>query len=285
MKENIKAGIPILLGTLIIVIGIHFFMIPNHFVPGSISGLAIVLVNFVPISVSAMTLILNMICLALGFVFVGKEFGMKLVVISVLQPACMYLFEILFPGVTSPTGEMTMDAVCMIMLICLGQTILFRADAASGGFDIIAKIVNKYFHVEIGKALIFCGMIPVIGSIAAYDIQTVVIGALLTYFCGAVLDMYLDSFTKKKRVCIISNEYRKIQEFIIKELDRGVTLYSIKGGYDGKDRLELVSVMDRNEYGLLLDFVSEKAPGAFITVSDINRVVGTWNTANRRSYF
>lgn len=285
MKDKIRTGIPLFLGILIIVIGVHFFMVPNHFVMGSITGLAIVLVEFIPISVSAMTFILNMICLALGFLFIGKAFGAKVVLISVLQPALMYVLEVLFPNVGSPTGEMTMDAVCMVMIICFGQTVLFRANAASGGLDIIAMIMNKFTRLELGKSLIVCGMVPVFASFLAYDIQTVVIGVVLTYFSGVVLDMYLESFTKKKRVCIVSSHYEEIQQFIIKDMDRGVSVYNVKGGYDGKERVELLAIMDKNEYGRLLDYVAKADSAAFITVSEVNKVVGTWNTANHRSYF
>lgn len=285
MLEKIKSAVPIFVGTLIIVCGIHFFMVPNHFVPGSISGFALVLANFVPIPVSAWTLILNMICLVLGFLFIGREFGAKVVVISVLQPAIMYVFEVIFPNVVSPTGEMSMDAVCMIMFICLGQTILFRANAASGGLDIIAMMMNKFLHMELGKSLIICGFIPVACSIFAYDIQTVVIGAMLTYFCGVVLDMYLESFSKKKRICIISDYHEQIRKYIIEDMDRGVTLSHVKGGYDGKDRVELLAIMDKNEYGRLLDFIAATDASAFVTISDVNKVVGTWNTSNYHSYF
>lgn len=285
IQEKLLEAMPIFVGTLIIVIAIHFFMIPNHFIPGSISGFALVLTKFVTIPVSAMTLALNMICLVLGFMFIGRDFGAKVVVISVLQPALMRVFEVIFPNTISPTGEMTMDAICMLMLICLGQTILFRADAASGGLDIIAMIMNKFLHIELGQAIIICGVIPILSSILAYDIQTVVIGAVITYFSGIILDMYLESFTKKKRICILSKEHEKIRNFIIKDLDRGVTIYNVKGGYDGQDRTELLAIMDKNEYGRLLDYVASADPAAFVTVSEVNKVVGTWNTANHRSYF
>ncbi|MBQ6833448.1 MAG: YitT family protein [Lachnospiraceae bacterium] len=285
MMGKLKSAIPIFVGTLIIVCGIHFFMIPNHFVPGSISGLALVLANFIPLPVSAVTLILNMICLVLGFIFIGREFGTKVVVISVLQPAIMYVFEQIFPNVVSPTGEMSMDAVCMIMFICLGQTILFRANAASGGLDVIAMIMNKYMHMDLGKALIICGFLPVACSVFAYDIQTVVIGAMLTYLLGVVLDMYLESFSRKKRVCVISDQYEAIRKYIIDDMDRGVTVSHIKGGYDGKDRVELLAIMDKNEYGRLLDFIAATDNKAFVTISDVNKVVGTWNTSNYHGYF
>ncbi len=284
MKEKLKYALTILGGTLIIVVAIHFFMAPNHFVTGSISGLAVVLVNFIDIPLSAMTLILNVLCLVIAWIFIGREFCMKVMAISLLIPACMYVFELLFPNPGSPTGEMSMDAVCFTMIICLGQAILFQANAASGGMDIIAKVMNKYLHMDLGQALMISGMVPVICSGFAYEIQSVIIGALLTYFSGVVLDSYIADFARKKRVCILSEKHAEIQEFIMHTLKRGVTIYSAMGGYDKKERSELVVILTNKEYGQLLDYLSTTDPKAFITVSDVNRVVGMWNTANRR-YF
>lgn len=282
--EKVTANLKIIIGTLIIAASIHFFMVPNHIVAGSITGLAMVLVKFIPIPVSAMTFILNMICLVIAFLFIGREFGMKIIFISVLLPALMSVFEVLFPDTASPTGELALDAVCFVMTVSLGQAILFQANAASGGLDIIAKVMNKYLHMDLGEALIVSGMVTVLSSLFAYDLQTVVIGGLVTYFCGVVLDGYIDSFASKKRVCIISDHYEKIQQFIMYKLNRGVTLYSARGGYDGKERQELVVIMTKKEYGKLMDFIAEEDPKAFVTISDVNRVVGSWNPV-KRSYF
>ena len=283
-KEKVILNLKIIIGTLIIAASIHFFLVPNHIVAGSITGLAMVLVKFIPIPVSAMTFILNMICLVIAFLFIGKEFGMKIIFISVLLPALMYVFEVLFPNTVSPTGDLALDAVCLVMTIALGQAILFQANAASGGLDIIAKVMNKYLHMDLGEALIISGMATVFSSLFAYDLQTVVIGGLVTYFCGVVLDGYIDSFARKKRVCILSDHYEQTQQFIMYDLNRGVTLYSAKGGYDGKERQELVVILTKKEYGRLMDYMEKEDPKAFVTISDVNRVVGSWNPANK-SYF
>ncbi len=284
MKEKVKYALTILGGTLIIAVAIHFFMAPNHFVTGSISGLAVVFVNFIDMPLSMMTLILNIICLLIALICIGKAFFMKVVAISLLLPACMYVFEIIFPNPGSPTGELSMDAVCFTMIICLGQAILFQANAASGGMDIIAKVMNKYLHMELGQALIISGMVPVVCSGFAYDIQTVIIGALLTYFSGVVVDSYIASFARKKRVCILSEKHEAIQEFILYTLKRGVTIYKAIGGFDNKEKKELVAILTKTEYGKLMDYLSVTDQKAFVTISDVNRVVGTWNTENRR-YF
>ena len=202
MFEKLKYFSTIFFGTFIIAVGVYFFMNPNHIISGSISGLAVVLVNFVPLSLSAMTLLLNIICIILAFLFVDKTFGTKIIFISVLLPALLFVFEILFPNPGSPTGNIALDVVGMIVVICYGQAVLFNANAASGGLDIIAKIMNKYLHMDLGKSIIIAGMVTVASSYFAYDLQTVIIGALSTYFSGLVLDYFIDEFTGKIRVCV-----------------------------------------------------------------------------------
>lgn len=283
--EKIRYFMTILFGTLIITIGVYFFMNPNHIVCGSITGLAVVLINFVPVSLSAMTFILNMICIVLAFVFVDRKFGVRIIFISLLFPALLFVFEILFPNVTSPTGDLALDAICMVLVICFGQAVLFHANAASGGLDIIAKIMNKYLHMDLGQSLIIAGMVTVISSYLAYDFQTVVIGALTTYLSGIVLDYFIEGFNGKIRVCIISEHNEEFRKFVIEELQRGITVYTATGGYSSQPKNELCAILTKKEYGKLMDYVQSVDPDAFVTISDVKRVVGSWNTPQRRSYF
>lgn len=285
MMDHVKYYATLILGTLIIAVGVYFFMNPNHIVCGSITGLAVVLIKFIPISLSMMTLILNVICIVLAFVFIDRAFGVKIIFISLLLPVILFVFELLFPVVTSPTGEVALDAVCMVMIICFGQAILFNADAASGGLDIIAKIISKFFHVDLGQALIMAGMVTVASSYFAYDLQTVVIGGLTTYFSGVVLDYFIEGFTGKIRVCIISSYNDEFRKFVIEKLQRGITVYTATGGYSGEPKNEICAILTKKEYGQLMDYVQATDPNAFVTISHVKRVVGSWNTPKRRSYF
>ncbi len=289
MEKNllgtIKYYITLVVGTALIALGVHFFMNPNHIVCGSIAGLAIVLVKFVPITLSAMTLFLNVICIILAFVFIDRVFGIKIIFISLLFPACLFVFETLFPNVVSPTGNIALDVMCMMTVICFGQAILFNANAASGGLDIIAKMMNKYLHMDLGKALIIAGMVTVISSYFAYDFQTVVIGGLITYYSGVLLDYFIDGFTAKIRVCIISERNEEIRKFVIEQLQRGITVYTAVGGYSGQTKTELCAILTKKEYGQLMDYVQELDPSAFVTIAGIKRVVGSWNTPKRKTYF
>lgn len=260
-------------------------MNPNHIVSGSISGLAVVLVNFVPLSLSATTLLLNIICIILAFLFVDKTFGTKIIFISFLLPALLFVFELLFPGPVSPTGNIAMDMVAMIIVICYGQAVLFNANAASGGLDIIAKIMNKYLHMDLGKSIIIAGLVTVASSYFAYDLQTVIIGALSTYLSGLVLDYFIDEFTGKIRVCVISEHNDDFKRYVIETLQRGITVYTATGGYSDAQKEEILAILTKKEYGQFMDYVQAKDPNAFVTISNVKRVVGSWNTPKRRTYF
>ena len=285
MYEKLKYFLTIFGGTFIIAFGVHFFMNPYHIMCGSITGLAIVLTNFIPVQLSVMTFILNVICIILAFVFIDRKFGAKIIFISLLLPALMFVFETFFPNPQSLTGNLALDAIGMITVICFGQAILFNANAASGGLDIIAKMMNKYLHMELGKAIIIAGAVTVASSYFAYDIQTVIIGFMTTYFSGILLDYFIDGFTGKIRVCIISKNNDEIKRYVIEELQRGITVYTAVGGYSGEPKNELCAVLTKKEYGQLMDYVESIDPNPFVTISNIKRVVGSWNTPKRKMYF
>ena len=285
MFEKFKYFLTIFGGTFIIAFGVYFLMSPYHIMCGSVTGLAIVLTNFIPISLSAMTFILNVICIILAFVFIDRKFGVKIIFISLLLPAILFVFELLVPNPQSLTGNIALDAIGMVTVICFGQAVLFNADAASGGLDIIAKMMNKYLHMELGKAIVIAGVVTVASSYFAYDIQTVVLGFMTTYFSGIALDYFIDGFTGKVRVCIISEHNDEFKRYVIEDLDRGITVYSATGGYSGLPKNELCAVLTKKEYGQLMDYVQKIDPKAFVTIANIKRVVGSWNTPKRRMYF
>ena len=260
MYEKLKYFLTIFGGTFIIAFGVYFFMNPYHIMCGSVTGLAIVLINFIPVPLSVMTFILNVICIILAFVFIDRKFGVKIIFISLLLPAIIFVFETFFPNPQSLTGNLALDAIAMITVICFGQAILFNANAASGGLDIIAKMMNKYLHMELGKAIVIAGAVTVASSYFAYDIQTVVIGFMTTYFSGILLDYFIDGFTGKIRVCIISKHNDEIKRYVIEELQRGITVYTAVGGYSGEPRNELCAVLTKKEYGQLMRIHSLQSP-------------------------
>lgn len=281
-NTKIKAAIMdyamITIGMAIVSCAVYFFMIPGNVVAGGISGLVLVLSHFLPLSISLMTFILNTILLILGFIFIGKEFGTKNIYTSILLPLFLAIFEAAFPNQPSLTNDAILDPLCYVLLISFGSAILFNANASSGGLDIVAKLLNKFFHLDLGKALSAAGIVIAATSILVYDTKTLVISILTTYFNGIVLDHFIVGFRIKKRICILSSAYPLIQKFIIENLGRGVTLYKAIGGYDNVERTELITILTRSEYQKLMNFIHKTDPHAFVTVYTVNEVAGYFKT-------
>ena len=175
----------------IIAAAVYFFLVPSHTSVSSISGLGIVLSNFVPLPLSAITMVLNIVLLIIGFFTCGREFGAKTVYTSVMLPVFLGLFERLFPDFGSMTDSQELDVLCYILVVSVGLSILFNRNASSGGLDIVAKIMNKYLHMELGKAMSLSGMCVALSAALVYDKKTVVLSILGTYFNGIVLDFRL----------------------------------------------------------------------------------------------
>ena len=195
----------------IIAAAVYFFLVPSHASVSSISGLGIVLANFVPLPLSAITMILNVVLLVIGFLTCGREFGAKTVYTSILLPAFIGLFERLFPNLGSLTDSQELDVLCYILVVSVGLSILFNRNASSGGLDIVAKIMNKYLHMDLGKAMSLSGMCVALSAALVYDKKTVVLSVLGTYFNGLVLDHFIFDNNIKRRVCIITGKEEELR--------------------------------------------------------------------------
>lgn len=279
--KKIKEYVIITLGTLIVSMAVYFFLLPSNVVVGSLSGLVMVLATFIPLKISVMTFILNAVLLVVGFLFIGKEFGAKTVYTSLLMPIFLYVFELIFPNNKSLTNDVVLDTICYILVVSVGLALLFNANASSGGLDIVAKLLNKYLHIEIGKAMTLAGMCTAISSIFVYDTKTLVLSILGTYANGIVLDHFIDGFNRRKRICILTEQYKELQNFIVHELHRGVTLYPAIGGYNNEEKIELVTILTRNEYAEVLNYLHSVDENAFVTVSTVNEVIGRWNVKQK----
>ena len=276
-KYHIREFVTITFGMFLVAAAVYFFMVPSHIVIGSISGLAMVLSQLTGISLSVLTLVLNVILLVIGFIFIGKEFGAKTVYTSLLLPVFLWLFEQIFPLSQSVTGNQVYDLVTYILIVALGQAVLCHVTASSGGLDVIAKMLNKYLHMEIGKAVTLAGFVTAASSVLVYDVPTLIVSLLGTYANGIAVDYFIDGFNKRKRVCIITDDYEDIQNYIIHGLKRGATLYVAQGAYDETHRTELVTILEQQEYRMLLNYLNQTKRKVFVTVSTVNEVVGTWN--------
>lgn len=254
----------------IIAAAVYFFLVPSHASVSSISGLGIVLANFVPLPLSAITMILNVVLLVIGFLTCGREFGAKTVYTSILLPAFIGLFERIFPNLGSLTDSQELDVLCYILVVSVGLSILFNRNASSGGLDIVAKIMNKYLHMDLGKAMSLSGMCVAFSAALVYDKKTVVLSVLGTYFNGLVLDHFIFDQNIKRRVCIITGKEEELRRFIIEDLHSGATVYESYGAYNMQKRREIITIVDKAEYQKLMSYMNREDPQAFITVYTVS---------------
>ena len=271
-KRNIKEFLIITVGTLIVSTAVFFFMLPSHVSVGSGTALAMVLSNFIPLPVSVLTLLLNIVLLILGFILIGLEFGIKTVYCAIIMPVFLGIYEMIFPNQTSITEDPFLDVLCYIFVVGIGLAILFRRNASSGGLDIVAMLMNKFLRMELGKAMSLSGMLVALSSALVYDKKTVVISVLGTYLGGLVVDHFIFGMDLKRRVCIISPKLDQIVDFILHDLHSGATLNEIIGAYDMTPRREVITIVDKQEYKALMDYVKKVDPKAFITVYSVSEI-------------
>lgn len=276
-KDMIKDYIMITLGITIAAAAVYFFLIPANLVVGSVSGLALVIGEVIPVSISSVTLILNLLLLVVGYMVVGKEFGVKTIYTSLVFPALIYLFERVFPNQQPIMNDAWLDLITYVLILGISQTILFRANASSGGIDVIAKIFNHLWGMPIGVAVSIVSGAVSLSAIFVYDIKTVILGLIGTYLNGVIINHFTDAFNQKKRVCIISEKHDLIADYILNVLMRGVTLYPRIGGYTKSEDLEIQIVIENNEVMGLIRYINEVDPDAFVTVGNINFISGKWH--------
>lgn len=265
-KSIIKETSILTVGVAIIAAAVYFFLVPSHASVSSISGLGIVLSNFIPLPLSAITMILNVVLLIIGFFTCGREFGVKTVYTSVMLPLFLGVFEGIFPDFGSMTNSQELDVLCYILVVSVGLSILFNRNASSGGLDIVAKIMNKYLHMDLGKAMSLSGMCVALSAALVYDKKTVVLSVLGTYFNGLVLDHFIFDHNIKRRVCIITKKEEELRQFIIHDLHSGATIYESIGAYNMEKRNEIITIVDKGEYQKLMNYMNREDPKAFITV-------------------
>lgn len=279
-KDIAKETVILTVAVAIIAAAVYFFLVPSHTSVSSISGLGIVLSNFVPLPLSAITMFLNVVLLIIGFFTCGREFGVKTVYTSVMLPLFLGFFELVFPDFGSMTDSQELDVLCYILVVSIGLSILFNRNASSGGLDIVAKIMNKYLHIELGRAMSLSGMCVALSAALAYDKKTVVLSILGTYFNGIILDHFIFDDNKKRRVCIITWKEEELRRFIVEDLHSGATIYEATGAYNFDKHNEIITIVDKSEYQKLMNFINKEDPRAFVTVynvSDMRYQPKVWN--------
>lgn len=272
-QNSLKEFTLITAGCTIIAAAVFFFMQPFHLALGSVAGLAIILEGVIPLRMSTIALIINAVLLLFGFALIGREFGAKTIYTSLLLPVLIGVLERVFPDNVSLTGDAFIDMICYLFVVSMGQSILFAQNASSGGLNIVGKILNKFFRIELGKAISMAGMGIALSSALVFDKKTVVLGVLGTYLSGMVLDHFIFGAHIKRRVCIISDKQEQLLDFILHTLHSGATLYEAKGAYTEKISTEVIVIVDKHEYRQLMNYISRTDPAAFVTVYNVNEVV------------
>ena len=272
IKRVLKDYLLITVGGALAAVGIYLFMLPGHIAVGTGTALAMILSEVIPLPLSLISLLLNIFLLVVGFLLVGPEFGAKTVYVSLVVPLVLGLMELLLPNLQSLTGDPLTDLLCYVIVVGAAMALLFSCNASSGGLDIVAKIISKYTNMKLGSAVTLAGVLVVFSSLLVYDIKTVILGLLGTYFSGIAVDHFIFGLGIKRKVCVLSNQYKEIVQFILYELHSGASLYEVTGAYDGTRRTEIVTLVDKHEYRRLMEYIKAKDPKALVTVYSINEL-------------
>ena len=282
------------LGMAIAAAAVYYFMMPSKLVLGSISGLSIVVSNLfnmagIPIKVSWVVMAINAILLVLAWIFIGKEFGAKTVYTAMILGPLIDFWEKVYPyenlieaGQNSVMGDPLLDLICFVLIVSISQTILFSINASTGGLDILAKIVNKYLHFDIGVSVTVAGAIICCTAFAINPFRMVVIGLIGTWMNGLALDYFMASVNKRKRICIVSDKSEEIRSYIVDTLERGCTLYDVRGGHTGDPHVEIQALLTQDEFSKVMDYVKKNDIHAFITAGNVSEIYGMWNRSKHK---
>jgi uncharacterized membrane-anchored protein YitT (DUF2179 family) len=220
----------------------------------------------------------------LAWLLIGAEFGIKTVYTALILGPLVDVWDKILPYqklITDGTSVMNdpwLDLICFVLMLSISQAILFRINASTGGLDIIAKIVNKYLHFDIGASVTIAGALICCSAFAINPFRMVVIGLIGTWINGIAVDYFTDTLNKRKRVCIISKDYEKIRGYILNTLERGCSLYHIQGGYSLEEKVEVVTLLTQDEYARLFNFLKEEHLEYFVTAGNVSEIYGSWHT-------
>ena len=284
------------LGMIVTACAVYYFLVPSKLIIGTISGLSIVISGICekffgfPLNVSTVIFVINAILLVLAYILIDKEFGIKTVYTALILGPLIGVLEKYFPyenyisttsEIPSIMGDLWLDLCCFVLLLSLAQAVLFKINASTGGLDILAKIVNKYLHFDIGTSVSVAGWVICCTAFMINEPRIVIVGLIGTWINGLVVDYFTASFNRRKKVSIISNDHEKIRQFIINDISRGLTIYNVKGGYSGEDKVKLEVFLSTDEFSDLMKFINDNEINAFITAGNVSEVYGLWGDKNR----
>ena len=297
-----KELVIMILGMMVCAAAVYYFLVPSKLIIGTISGLSIVLNQLMGnvLSLGTLIMIINIILLILAFILIDREFGFKTVFTALILGPLTDFWAWVFPwdaknaageyilananpvtGTPSVMGDPWLDLCCFVLLLSASQALMFSINASTGGLDILAKIVNKYLHFDIGASVSVAGAVICCTAFAINDFRMVVIGLIGTWINGLVVDYFTATLNNHKRLCIVSKDYERIRKYIIEELHRGCTLYEVIGGYSGEKSIELEVLLNKDEFCKILAWMKNEKIEAFSTAGNVSEVYGFWHSGRK----
>ena len=272
-RESIKEFALITIGIFLVAISVVYFFEPNNIAAGGITGLAIVINHYIPfISIGPLVLMMDAILFIVALIVLGAKFGAKTIYSSFLLSTSMWIMQTFIP--INITNDLILATIFGTLISAVGMAIVFNANASTGGTDIIAKILNKFFHIEIGKSLLIVDFLVTLLGAVTFGINIGLYGLLAVIINGVVIDNIIAGFKTKSEITIISEKNKEISKFILDDLERRCTFIKGIGGFTGKDTSILYTVLDRNEFIKLKNKIKEIDKNAFITVGEVHEVMG-----------
>ena len=250
------------------------FKFPNNFSFGGVTGAAIVLSALMPTTPGNLTLFINVALLIIGFIFLGRSFGIRTVYVSLLMSAGLSLAEVWFPMKQALTSQPVLELVYAVVLPAFSSAILFNVGASGGGTDIIAMILKKYTRLNIGAALFFVDLGIIIAACIVFDAQTGLFSLCGLLAKSLVVDNVIESINMCKYFTIICNNPQPICDFITKELNRSATVYKAEGAYEHNQKSVIITIMKRSQAVELRNYIRENQPTAFIAITNSSEIIG-----------
>ena len=274
MKSKLKKFSLLTISTLIMAVGIYFFKFANNFTFGGITGIAVLVAKFLPISASDFSFVVNILLLIIGWIVLGKSFAEKTAYSTILLSVILSLLERIYPMSHPLTNEPLLELIFAILLPALGSAILFNIGASSGGTDVIAMILKKYTSVDIGKGLMISDLIFTLAGFLVFNVKTGLYSLFGLIMRSALIDNFIESFNRSKYFHVVTSNATCICDFIQNDLQRGATIVNATGAFTGDDKYIILTVLSPSQAVKLRNFIKEHDPKAFLLVSNTSEIIG-----------
>ena len=274
MKSKLKNFSLLTISTLIMAVGIYFFKFANNFTFGGITGIAVLVAKFFPISASDFSFVVNILLLIIGWIVLGKSFAEKTAYSTILLSVSLSLLERIYPMSHPLTNEPLLELIFAILLPALGSAILFNIGASSGGTDVIAMILKKYTSVDIGKGLMISDLIFTLAGFLVFNVKTGLYSLFGLIMRSALIDNFIESFNRSKYFHVVTSNATCICDFIQNDLQRGATIVNATGAFTGDDKYIILTVLSSSQAVKLRNFIKEHDPKAFLLVSNTSEIIG-----------